>query len=104
MPRLRFGRGNVAFLLGAGLSGGPYQVFDICFQEGCQNPASVEVAVWANIEAGVQVTTQRGFLVKGYVGDGTIIASSSCSGDAGDCMTVNGTNLPYVGLSIGHAL
>jgi hypothetical protein len=104
MPRLRIAHGGLAFLLGAGLSGGPYQALDICFDDGCETPGSVKVAVWANLEAGVQLTTERGFLVKVYAGAGAIVASSVCTGNPDDCMSINGTTLPYFGLSIGHTL
>jgi hypothetical protein len=100
MPRLRAGSGPVSFSLGAGVSGGPFEVFEICFD--CEDEMETKAnTLWANVEAGLQITTHGGTAVRMFGGLGHVVAYDSCSGP--HCSELEDNyKLPYAGISIGR--
>lgn len=106
MPRLRVGRSNTAGLLGAGISGGTFNepdLFNLCFSTGpCPNNNIKTTALWANAEAGVQLTSKGGTTFYLYGGIGKAIATGHC--DRGNCSRVDRMTLPYLGIAFGHTL
>jgi hypothetical protein len=104
MPRLRTPIGAGTLTLGTGLSGGPYtnrgvRDADYVFHEQSTS------ALWANVEAGVQITSQRGPFARVALGVGKVIAHSTIEAD--DTMYMNTLAddlLPFAALTIGTAL
>lgn len=101
MPRLRTRIGAVTFTLGTGLSGGPYTNFGIRDGADVIHHQST-TALWANVEAGIQVSSQHGPFARFAVGGGKVIAHSKIEADDTQyTMTLSDDALPYAGLTIG---
>lgn len=103
MPRLRAGTGAMSLSLGAGLSGGPYREPELIVW-GDHDTERAAVAIWANLEGGVQGTWRSGALLRVYGGVGRIMWSGDCRGGDDWCDALPGSVLPYVGIAIGHTL
>ncbi len=107
MARYRLRRGAVTFTVGAGLSGGR---FTSCSGDlgACEN-ADRAAALWANTEAGLQVSSKAGPFVRLFLGTGYLLAhgtytrtmesSSPTSAEVPDVSW-----LPYLGAGVGYAL
>lgn len=108
MPRLRTGAGSTSVTFGTGLSGGAYnefQLFQFCLSTGpdaCHDNQVRTTALWANVEAGLQVTSRAGMTFRLYGGAGRVIGRGACHN--GDCARIDNMTLPYVGLALGHTL
>jgi hypothetical protein len=103
-PRLRIGDRQLLFTLGGGISGGPYSEsaslclttdYDLC-------KSTNTTVVWANVEAGFQMTSAGGATLRFYGGDGRLVSHGACTGPRCDGLT--GMELPYFGVAFGHTL
>ena len=102
MPRLRLGRGVFALTAGVGASAGNYvEPTLLCFNDdGCTSTRTT--ALWGNAEVGMQVTTRQGLTVHVYGGAGWLLAHDRCDGP--HCDGLQGSVLPFLGVSVGHTI
>lgn len=96
MARYRLRTGMVTYSGGAGLSAGRYQE---CHGDlgSCETIVQTR-ALWANLEAGVQLSSASGPFVRFFVGTGYMVVGAPMD-------TLDGAGwLPYAGASVGYAL
>lgn len=102
MPRVRLGRGTLAFTIGAGASAGDYvEPTLLCFDDdACMSTRTT--ALWGNAEVGLLVTSRTGLTVHAYGGAGWLLAHDRCTGPR--CDGLQGSVLPFLGVAIGHTI
>jgi hypothetical protein len=104
MPRLRTRRGPVSLSIGTGLSGGPYTNLGIRDGADVIHHQST-TALWANVEAGIQVSSRRGPFARFALGAGKVIAHSKIEADSMTYTTnLHDDALPFAALTVGTSL
>ncbi len=97
MPRLRVRRGSLVLSLGAGLSAGRYNNIS-AFQDAS---APHILSLFGNVEGGLQITSQRGPFVRGFVGAGRIVAHGNYDQTDPAQRAELEDVIPYGGLTVG---
>jgi hypothetical protein len=108
MPRLRAGSARASVTLGVGISGGPYSETSgggFCLTtdyDRCEKMETNTTVLWSNVEIGYQTTWPGGGMLRAYCGAGKLVAHGACTGPR--CGSIDGMDLPYLGIAVGHTL
>jgi hypothetical protein len=97
MPRLRYRSGAVTFSAGAGLSLGKYNNISPF----ARISAPKITTLWGNVEAALQVTSQRGPFIRGFLGAGSQLAHGSYDTSDPELQMETDDVIPYGGINVG---
>lgn len=104
MPRLRFGGRDGALTFGAGASYGRFVWTDGCLLH-CTPARAEGVALWDNLEVGIEIRRSSGFSFRAFIGHGNVVGRSLVCTVAGNfgCDLDAASKLFYLGVAVGWA-